>query len=504
MSDLTPRQPQRPLLWPEIIFRLKEFLADSKDEIYIVGGAVRDSLLHRPLKDIDLATSGDGMKLARKIANHFDGDFFALDNERDVGRALIDTPDGRLMFDVARFRGDNIQSDLRDRDFTINAMAVNLHDELALLIDPMGGTDDIGAKVVRRCTTYALASDPIRALRAIRQSIQLGMRIEPETLADIRFVSPQLVNVSPERIRDEWFKLLALPRPASMLRVVDAVGVLKFVMPEVDHLHGVEQSLPHVRDVWGHTLAVVENLSNILSVLDYHRSDNLTSSFSMGAMAIQLDAYRAQFRTHLEDQWPNERTHRALLMLAAVLHDVGKPATAQRDQDGQWHFPEHEQLGAKIIEERANALRLSNAERERLVMIVRNHMRPQLLDSLTPRTIYRFWKQTGEAGVDICLIALADYLGTRAEHINQDDWLMFVGKVRTLLEAYFDRHDELVDPPILVDGNQLMKVLNLKPSRAIGELLDLIRESQAAGEINTAEEALQFVRTYLENKRKTG
>src|SRR6185503_14207963 len=146
-------------------------------------------------------------------------------------------------------------------------------------------------------------------------------------------------------------------------------------------LHGVQQSPPHVRDAWGHTLAVVENVSNILSVLDYHRSDNLTSSFSMGSMAVQLDAFRAHFRTHMDTQWPNERSHRALLVFAAILHDVGKPATARQDDEGKWSFLEHEQVGARMVEERAAAMRLSNAERERLVMIVRNHMRPLLLES---------------------------------------------------------------------------------------------------------------------------
>ncbi|MEO8610309.1 MAG: HD domain-containing protein [Chloroflexota bacterium] len=503
MSELSPRQPQRPLFWPDIIFQLKEFLAETKDEIYIVGGAVRDALLHRPLKDIDLATSGDGLKLARRIANHFDGDFFALDSERDVGRALVDTPDGRLMFDVARFRGEGLLNDLRDRDFTLNAMAVDTHGDLSLLIDPLNGESDIGVRTVRRCTPYALASDPIRVMRAIRQSLQLGMRIEPETLADIRQVSPQLVNVSPERLRDEWFKLLALPKPAAMLRVADVIGVLKFVLPEVDALHGVKQSLPHVRDAWEHTLAVVDDVSNILSVLDYHRSDNLTSSFSMGSMAVQLDGFRAHVRTHMETQWPNERSHRALLVFAAILHDVGKLATANQDEAGEWRFLEHEQVGAYMADERATALRLSNAEREWLVAIVRNHMRPLLLEALTPRTIYRFWKQTGAAGVDICLLSLADYLGTRAEHLNQGDWLKFVEKIRILLEAYFERYDKLVEPPTLVDGNQLMRILNLKPGRVIGELLELIKESQAAGEVQTMDDALQLARKYLDDKPAT-
>jgi len=504
MGDLTPHQPSRPLIWPDIMTDLQALLGSSADEIYIVGGAVRDALLHRPLKDVDLATSADAMRLARQIANHFDGDFFPLDSERDVGRALVDTPDGRLLFDVARFRGDGLLADLSDRDFTINAMAVDLHADLASLIDPLDGEGDIAVKRLRRCTPYALKNDPIRAMRAVRQSIQLGLRIDPETLADIRAVSPLLAEVSPERVRDELFKMLALPKPASALRVADAAGLWEGVLPELQPLHGLQLNALHLLDAWGHTLSVVESLSNILAVLDYNRSDNLTSSFSAGAMAVHLDRYRAQFRAHLNVEWPNERSHRALLMLAALLHDIGKPLTAQQDEAGSWRFFGHEAVGAKLAEARANALRLSNAERQRLVTVVAHHNRPLWLQDPSPRAIHRFWRETGEAGVDICLLAMADYLGSIGTRINQKEWLILVSRIRLLIEAYFDQHDKLVVPAILVDGHQLMQTFALKPGRIIGELLDLIREAQVAGEVTSAEDALEFARNYLEQTRPSG
>jgi poly(A) polymerase len=501
MSDLNAHRPSRPLLWPDIIFDLKQTFGDLPDEIYIVGGAVRDALLHRPLKDIDLATSGDAMRLARKIANHFNGDFFPLDSERDVGRALIDTPEGRLMFDVARFRGDDIVADLTDRDFTVNAMAADLRGDLALLFDPLNGEGDVASKQLRRCSSDALFNDPIRALRAVRQSVQLGLHIESATLADMRAVRSDFAKVSPERVRDELFKLLALSKPVSALRIADAVGLLELILPELNSLKNLQQSIPHIHDAWTHTLAVVDNLSNMLSVLDYNRSDNLTSSFSMGTMAVQLDRFRKQLRSHIAAEWPNERSHRALLMLAALMHDVGKPATAQQNEEGRWRFINHENIGAKMIEARAEDLRLSNAENQRLVMIVRNHMRPLFLHDLTPRAVHRFWRETGDAGVDICLLSLADYLGTRTTFINQDEWLLFIDRIRLLLEAYFDHHDKLVSPPTLIDGNQLMQSFKLKPGRVIGELLDLIREAQVAGEIDSPESALAFAKNHLEKMK---
>src|SRR5690606_30534731 len=126
MGDLTPREPHRPLRWPDFVERLQDILAENAQPIYIVGGAVRDALLERQLTDLDLAVAKDAIPLARRIANALRGDFFVLDAERDVGRVLVDTPDGRFMIDVARFRGDDLLADLNDRDFTINAMAVDL------------------------------------------------------------------------------------------------------------------------------------------------------------------------------------------------------------------------------------------------------------------------------------------------------------------------------------------------------------------------------------------
>ncbi|HEX2906645.1 MAG TPA: HD domain-containing protein [Phototrophicaceae bacterium] len=502
MNDLTPRAPERPLIWPDFILDLCDWLRETPVEVVLVGGAVRDALLHRPLKDVDLATAGDGIRLARHIANHFDGDFFVLDAERDVGRALVATPEGRLTLDVSRFRGGGLGDDLADRDFTVNAMAVDARGDLSRLIDPLNGETDAAHKRLRRCREGAVINDPIRVLRAVRQSVQLGFRLEPETLAEIKTAVPLLVAASPERVRDEVFKLLALSRPVRALRIADHIGVLAVVLPEVRALQGMPQSHPHVFDGWQHTLLVVDNLTNILTVLDYGRSDNLTASFSLGTMAAHLDHFRPQLRAHIAHDWPNERPHRALLLLAALLHDVGKPATAQLDETDRWRFFSHEILGAELAEARTVALRLSNDERERLVAIVRNHMRPLLLDELTPRAIHRFWRALGAAGIDVCLLSLADYLGARGPELDQDEWLKMVDRVRILLQAYFEQHDQLVAPPALVDGHVLLQTFALKPGPIIGQLLEHIREGQVAGEINTTEDALQAAGTYLNQNGK--
>jgi tRNA nucleotidyltransferase/poly(A) polymerase len=482
-----------------VIYEMQAQLAAWPHPVYIVGGAVRDAMLHRPLKDLDLATSADGIKLARQIANQFDGDFFPLDPERDVGRALLDTPEGRLLVDVARLRGTDLLADLSDRDFTVNAMAVDLKGDLSLILDPLGGERDLLQKLLRRCAETAIPDDPVRTLRAVRQSVQFGLRLDVATQADVRAAHESLGTASPERLRDEVFKLLSLPRPVAAVRVADRLGLLGVVLPELMPLHGMPQNPPQQPDGWEHTLAVVEHLTALLTAVSYTRTDSTAASFQYGMAVIQLDRFRSDLVSHLAFEWPNERSHRALLLLAALLHDVGKPSVALQDSDGSWSWPGHAAAGAKLARQRANGLRLSADEITRLTVIVEQQQAVWWLDPSDLRALHRFWRRCGPAGVDVCLLTLADYLGAAGETLNQDEWLWLVDRVRGILEAWFMRYDQIVEPPVLVDGSRLMDELQMKPGKRIGQLLTLIREAQAAGEINSPQEALELARANLQN-----
>ena len=492
------------LAWSDAILDLHDLLRDdapTAEPIYLVGGVVRDALLRRPIKDVDIAVARGGIKLARRIANHFGGAFFPLDAERDVGRALIDTFDGRLSIDVAGFRGDSLDADLWDRDFTVNALAVDLRGDLNAIIDPTGGAADVLAKLICQCNPDAIARDPIRALRAVRLSAQFGFRIERATQDAIRVYAPSLLDTSIERVRDELFKLLALPKPAAALRVADHLGLLTMIFPELIALHGLKQDEKHAHDAWNHTLAVVENLSEILAVISPNRSDATTAKFNLGMIAVGLDRFRGRLQEHLAQVGADDRPHRALLMLAALLHDVGKGiVTPIRDTDGHLRFRDHDAVGADALVERVAALHLSKAEQERVILLVRQHMLTILwrgeLDALA---IYRFWRQMGEGGIDLLLLLLADYLGALGAAYVQDDWILEVERTQTLLHAYFEEYDRLVEPPPLVDGRQLMRALALQPGPVVGDLLDRIREAQVVDEIHTADEAIQFARSIVES-----
>ena len=227
MSDVTPRIPERPLFWSDTVLDLQDFLRDYEHPIYVVGGAVRDAYRHHPINDLDLATPYDAIALGRKIANRFDGDFYVLDAERDVSRVMVDADEGVLVIDIARFRGDTLLKDLSDRDFTLNAMAVDLRGDISQLIDPLGGESDLLKKILRQCSPQSISDDPVRGLRAVRQSVQLSARIEPETLKDIRANVVNLMETSVERLRDEFFKILMSSEPAKALRIADSIGLLE-------------------------------------------------------------------------------------------------------------------------------------------------------------------------------------------------------------------------------------------------------------------------------------
>ncbi|MFW5771759.1 MAG: hypothetical protein ACOCZH_00445 [Phototrophicaceae bacterium] len=502
-----PRQPQRPLLWPDFIDELQA--AAEGTPAYIVGGAVRDAFFQRPVHDIDLTTPHDAIGLARRLANRLRGDFFIMDRERDVARVLLDQPPQpfaapdaqaqRLVIDVARFRGDDLLADLTDRDFTINALAVDLHSDLTHIIDPLNGERDLIERVLRACTPQAIHDDPIRALRAVRQSVQFKARIEAATRDAIRDAGPQLARISPERVRDEFFNLLSGPSPVAALRVADSLGLLAPIVPELAALRDLPQPRPHTLDAWRHTLLTVEKLHSLLHVISPARTDTSAATFDMGMVVMTIDRFRKPLQQHIAQQWPNERPHHALLLLGALLQASGKPSVAQTI-DGQPQYPGHEAASAQLAEERAIALRLSNGEKQRLALMIANHSLLQADSQWTDLDLHRFWRRLGVAGVDACLLALAVHLGTVGIEINQDTWIALLERAVSLLDAWYNRYDTVVAPPPLVDGRVLKTELDLKSGPLIGELLDFIRESQVVGRIATTEEALAAARQLLEGR----
>ncbi len=470
--------------------------------VYVVGGAVRNALLQQPVTELDFVVPQHAIKHARKIADQLEGAFYVLDRERDYGRVLIPGPAGKpLVLDFAPLQGADLDADLKNRDFTINAMAVGITAPYPRY-DPLGGTADLIARRLRACTPAAITNDPIRILRGVRFAFSFGVQTDKETKAQMRAAVGLLPAMSPERIRDELFKLLDGPKPGAAIQVLDMLGALEHILPELIGLQHVEQSSPHIYDVWKHTLEVVKQLRAITKALRPSYNPDSTTNLFMGVVTHRLGRYRSQLADHLEQNLVQSRSISCLDVFAVLYHDIGKPRCKEVMADGKIRFINHEIVGAKMAAERAADLQLSNAEVKHIEIIVRNHMRPLWLaqtgEMPSRRAIFRFFRDTRAAGVDICLLSLADTLGTYGYTLPPDTWKHQVDVVRSLLEAWWENNAEQISPPPLIDGNDLMREFNLKPGPLIGSLLREIEEAQATGAVKNQRQAYEYAGQQLQ------
>ena len=487
--------------------QVKTWLAQQDARIYVVGGTVRDRLLGRPIYDLDLAVPGDGLALARRLADHFRGAYYALDEARSTGRAILPGAEGQyLIVDVARFRGlepaqpstpeQGLAADLDDRDFTINALAADIR-ALDDVIDRHGGLKDLADGLIRPVSEHGILDDPLRALRAVRLAAGLDFALAPETEALIRRDGAALSQVSGERVRDELARLLAQPRAAGYLDQLDRLGLLTVIFPELEPLRGTTQSPPHHLDALEHSLETVRGLEAVLGALG--ALDSSPSPVSTLHLA-ELAPYAGRLLAHVSQKLGEERPRLVTLKLAALLHDTGKPGTRSVEAGGRIRFIGHESESVSITAEALRRLRFNRAEVRLASTIIQYHSRPLQLasqESVSSRAVYRFFRDSGEAGVDVLLHTLADHLAKGSSGAQGDTWSRLLSLVARMLADYYERAAEKVDPPSLLDGNDLMLQFGLPPGPQIGVLLELVREAQVSGEVRTRQEALLLVRSQL-------
>ena len=465
---------------------------EAGERAWLVGGATRDLLAGRPVKDFDFVMAGDGLRWAQRLASAFGGAFVALDEARGVGRVVV-THEGRpLWLDVARFRGEGEEStlaeDLALRDFTVNAIAmVPLTGEW---VDPTGGAADLAAGVLRATGPRALAEDPLRVLRAVRLQATHGLQITPDTVAAMGAAAAALAHVAPERVREEWVRLLAPPGALARVTLLDEVGALAVLFPELTLGKGVTQSPPHSHDVFGHNLLVLEAMEQLVEPLE---------PFWQGARA----PFAGRMAAHLQEELGHELPRWLLLKQVALLHDIGKPATRTVGKEGRIHFYNHEVVGAEMIGSLLRRLTFPARVVQHATVVVRHHMRPLHLSQRVPpsdRAVYRFFRDAGQAGPDVALHSVADQRG-KAFATDRSEVLAVAER---LFQAFFDESERFVRPRPLLDGNDLMALTGQR-GPAIGEMLERLREHQAQGLLRTREEAERAVRGWQgQGKKRSG
>jgi|WetSurMetagenome_2_1015567.scaffolds.fasta_scaffold15382_4 poly(A) polymerase len=440
-------------------------------EVFIVGGTVRDILLGKQPSDYDLVTLGNPETLAGQIAAAYNSRVVRLGKPGTI-LLRIKTPD--KLYDIVPALGGAIESDLHHRDFTITAMAVRLSD--GVLVDLFNGLQDINQNCIRMISKDNLILDPIRLLRAYRMGAVLNFAIDSLTRDAVREEAHRIASCAPERIRDEFLKLLSAPSSSDCVNDMSDSGILTSILPEMSLLKECIQNKHHPDDALDHSLKSLSCIEDIFN----HPKD-----FFPG-----LD----------EEINPLPTAHHISLMKFAILiHDIGKPHTRSIDEKGGVHFYSHEEKSAQISDIITRRLKFSNDDQRYVHDIIANHMRPLFLflarqkGRLTLKSVNRFFLKTDGRVVDILVHAMAD-MKAKDAHADINDFMEFSN---LMLTSYHREFKPLSILPPLINGNNLIKEFGLFPSPLMGRILNHIKEKRLQRLIYTREEALNEVKKFL-------
>ncbi len=443
------------------VFTLLSEAADELNlEAYVIGGYVRDLLINRQSKDIDVVVVGSGIQMAKLFAKKL-GPKTSLSVFKTYGTAQVKQGNIEVEFVGARkesYHTDSrnpivaegtLQDDLNRRDFTINAMAIALNKErFGELVDPFDGTIDLGNKIIRTPLDpdITFSDDPLRMMRAIRFATQLNFEIHPDTLEAITRNNHRISIITPERILDELNKIMRSPVPSIGFYLLQQTGLLKLIFPELDALSGVERRGDRAhKDIFIHTLKVLDTLAA--------KSDDL---------------------------W---------LRWATLLHDIGKPASKKWDDKVGWTFHNHNYIGKVMIPAIFKRMRMPLGEPMKFIQkMVDLHMRPIVLseDVVTDSAIRRLLFDAGDDIDSLMLLCECDITSANREKVKRfsDNFKLVRQKLIELEERDRIRN---FNPPI--DGNEIMRIFNLQPCNIIGELKTIIKDAILDGKIPNEHDA---------------
>ncbi len=448
---------------PPLALSVLEFLKEKDG--FLVGGAVRDILLSKIVKDLDILIPGDHSVLSGEAFDNWSHVSFSKKG------SLVRMIRKDIQIDISFYPPsiDSLAKNLGKRDFTINCLAIPLDDlsqKEICLVDPLGGLEDLNSRLIRATSESNLKKDPLRLLRAYRLKSNLGFEIEKNTLKIIKSLTKDIKKVSIERIRDELFLILDCDS-YEVLRNLYEIGIISNILPELAEEEGMDQGPYHDYDVLEHTFQTLKELESLLK-------ENLTP-----------------FKEYdLSNRNPSGRSYKALLKLAAILHDIGKPCCRVIEGE-KIVFQGHEVKGMNMTSDIALGLKLSKKEKDALEKLIKNHLRAGYLfnqSNLTNKAMRSFITALGDDLYGALFLFLADALATRKETIiYKENYIDFCQKIVSFKHLI----DKKSKP--LLNGHEIMKLLSISPGIEIGRLLNLIAREQEDGKITNKKQA----RTYL-------
>jgi tRNA nucleotidyltransferase/poly(A) polymerase len=469
---------------------LKTWLAPLKENLpplYMVGGSVRDHLLSRPPKDIDLVCTG-AEDAARKLARANGAAFVPFTKkagEPCFRVAVRGKPDNFI--DFSPMHGGNLLTDLQRRDFTINAIALELGPDgtPGQIIDPLKGAADIEQGIIRMTGPGVFESDPLRILRAFRFAAALKFAVDSDTLSAVESQASLLKNVSAERILNELLETFRTPDAFSQVQMMDALGILTVIFPEISPMKGCAQNGFHHLDVWNHSLLVFQNCERILN--------QTVPDFQFGIPADLV----------LENLCRKNRI--PLLKLSALLHDAGKPAhQSLHPETGRITFYGHQKTSLEIAFAVAERLRMSRQDQEYLCTVVGEHMK--VLDLARPgvkqNTLARWFRKLGEDGVPVIIHGTADVLSTLGPDSSEIYRNNFIQWAENTIRDYYENLKPRLEQSAFISGRDLM-ALGMSPGPEMGRILTQVRQGQDAAQISNREEALALAEALMKQGAAT-
>ena len=444
---------------------------------WVVGGAVRDAARGVDVADVDLALAGDVEAAARAIARESGGHAFELSAEFETWR--VAAPGSAWTVDIAALRGAGIEADLALRDFTVNAAAVPLTGGDPL--DPTDGLADLEAGVLRAVSPRSFEDDPLRLLRAARLAAGLELGPEPGTVELARACASRAGEPAGERQLAELGALVSGPDPVRGIELLVELGALGGVLPELDGLRGVGQSANHHLDAYEHTIEVLRRALEVEADLPRFA----------GAVAADVEALLSQ-------PLADELTRRDALRFAALLHDVGKPATRVEAAEGWVSFKGHDAVGAEMVLALFKRLRSSRALAAKVASMTRDHLvlgfmvkdRP-----LPPRRVHAYLRRTGTEAVDTTLLTVADRLSAQGGGVPERAIEGHLELAREMLEVAVPWELE-VPPAPLLRGDEIAAETGIEPGPALGEAVAELAAAQWCGEVETREQAVSHLRGF--------
>lgn len=454
----------------EIITLIKKHAKDT--EIYLVGGCFRDFYLDTENFDKDIVVAKtDAEKFAKSLAESIDATYIPLDDENKIYRLI--TKNKTDCIDIAAIMGETIEEDLKRRDLTINSVAVDLktHD----IIDVTGGIEDLRNKKIKHISEQNFTDDPLRLLRAYRFEAMLGFDLDEEMVEIIKKHAPKITLPAQERINYELMKLFSGDFSAKAILDMEEAGILKEILPVCEKLKTVPPNLHHHLDLFHHSIEIINQIQQI-----YENSDS-------------------RVKEHLEATDFGGFSRLAHLKLAGLLHDIGKPGTWTIEENtGKHRFIKHDDVGSKMGAKLLKDRKFSKKQIEYISKMIKNHIYPSHVVSapeITDKIYMRLIRKMETDVIDVIILAMADRYSARGVEITEEIVNKNINALKDLLNFYLNIKDDMEPLEKLLSGTEIMEILNIKPSKELGNIIKQMQEAQISGEISTKQEAINFVKT---------